>query len=179
MNKNTFCKSMRSWVPIAHCVQFSLPPWSAHHRQRQECKWMDDEAACRVMESDEMLMTLVYLGIDENILKVDHSEHGCTTVYILKGIELYTSNKYWIIGCVNYKLLKLFQADLPQTYICCGYTKIADEAGLQCILLFNVHSFHCFVSSWVWWDCWPNMKIWNRSVNNDILASFLILKMGF
>lgn len=55
---------------------------------------MDDEAACRVMESDEMLMTLAYLGIDENILKVDHSEHGCMTVYILKGIELYTSNKY-------------------------------------------------------------------------------------
>lgn len=44
------------------------------------------------MESNKSLLALAYLGIDENILNVDHSEHGCTTVAMFKYIELHTSN---------------------------------------------------------------------------------------
>lgn len=44
------------------------------------------------MESDKSLLALAYLGIDENILNIEHSEHGYSTVAMFKYIELHTSN---------------------------------------------------------------------------------------
>lgn len=103
----------RSSYPASWHVQ-SAPMTYPTQTERHEC--VDWRWGYRHVESDKSPLALVYLGIYENILNIDHSEHGCTTVAMFKYMELHTANN-WIVWRVSYNFLKLFQGSPPTTYV--------------------------------------------------------------